>query len=96
MTGEMLGIMTCAQCKDRFMGCPECVNAIRIDPATGLPPDVIVVDGEVHRNPNPDPEAVRRTVTRPVCDDCVAQHITGATELAADRHERHRRMMQGE
>ncbi|MFC9651450.1 hypothetical protein [Streptomyces sp. NPDC056937] len=104
MTGEYVALMTCADCKAGFAECPECVNSVRIDPATGYPPDVVVIDGKSKHNPNPNPEAVRRSVARPVCDPCVTHrnevlqggtpegaHIVGVTMLAAERHRRHHR-----
>ncbi|GAB2572577.1 hypothetical protein GCM10027168_01740 [Streptomyces capparidis] len=104
MTGEVMGVMRCADCKKGFMACPECVNVVRIDPETGLPPDVVVLDGEARHNPNPDPAAFERSVKQPVCDDCVAyrneltragseraRHHDGTVMLAADRHRMHHR-----
>lgn len=99
VTGEYVALMKCADCKEGFTMCPNCVNAVRIDPETGFPPDVVVIDGKSKHNPNPDPEAVKRSVAQPVCDSCVqrrndalrgdsprAAHIVGVTMLAVDRH----------
>jgi hypothetical protein len=100
VTGEYLALLRCVDCRNGFMACPDCVNTIRIDPATGLPPDVEVIDGKaVHKEP--DPEATARSVKQPVCDDCIrernrtydrggegVEHIYGYLETAEERHGR--------
>ncbi|MBB1251854.1 hypothetical protein [Streptomyces alkaliterrae] len=101
MTGDYLALMACVNCKRGFTACPECVNTIRIDPETGYPPDAVLVDGKARHNPNPDPEAVKRSAPQPVCDTCVMQrnealysgspegaHIGAVTTLAAERHKK--------
>lgn len=100
MTGGHLALFTCFSCRLEFTACPECVNTIRVDPETGWPPDVEVIDGKaVHKEPTP--EATARSIKQPTCDRCVAtrnetwarggedaQHIEGYWELAEDRHRR--------
>jgi len=101
MTGVELAILDCANCGARFMACPQCVCTVRIDPQTGFPPDVRVIDGKAVHNPKPDPEAVQRSEKRPVCDDCVrkrnairqkggkaAAHMEGPWETWEERHDR--------
>lgn len=96
-----IAFMRCANCGSDFMACPQCVCTVRIDPQTGFPPDVAVVDGKAVHVANPDPEAVQRAEKRPVCDDCVrrrnairegggedAAHMTGPWETAEERHAR--------
>ncbi|OKH90466.1 hypothetical protein [Streptomyces uncialis] len=101
MTGEIMALFACADCKAEFTECPDCVCTIRIDPLTGLPPDVIRVDGRAVYNPDFDPEALHRSVKSPVCDACVKVRNTliregvsepqllkqGIFTLATDRHQ---------
>ena len=95
MTGVELAILECANCGARFTACPQCVCAVRIDPQTGFPPDVRVIDGKAVHNPSPDPEAVQRSEKRPVCDNCVrrrngkaAARMQGPWETWEERHAR--------
>jgi hypothetical protein len=67
---------------------PEAVCSVLVDPETGRPPDV-GPDGQAI---TPDPEAVQRSVRKPVCDDCMeranrARVAAGQApvELARDR-----------
>ena len=58
---------TCYTCGRSFASCAECVNTIKIDPVTLLPPDV----GPDRTPIKPDPEALARCVTELICDACV-------------------------
>lgn len=68
MTEQVL-IGECYTCHDTMMACPDCVNTIRVDPVTGIPPDVMP-DRRTH-NPSPDPEAVSRSIQHMLCDSCI-------------------------
>lgn len=57
----------CYVCKRTFGFVPAHVTTVTIDPETGLPPDMTVLG--THREP--PPEAVARSVEKPVCPDCV-------------------------
>lgn len=95
-----LTYLRCASCRAEFLACPDCVNTVRIDPATGYPPDVVVVDGRARHTDTPDAAAVARAVARPVCDGCIdarnavwlrggpdAAHMTGPVPTWRARHE---------
>jgi hypothetical protein len=88
----MLLVFVCADCGLQSSACPECVNAVRIDPETGLPPDVEIVDGRaVPKTPPISEDAVHRSEPCPVCDACISLAIRrGKAGLmtAADRHRR--------
>ncbi|MBA9050797.1 hypothetical protein BJ996_007635 [Streptomyces phaeogriseichromatogenes] len=103
MTGDMFALFVCFNCQEPFTQCPECVNTIRIDPVTELPPDAVrdEVTGNLRHNPTPNPEGFARSVKQPVCDACVearnmvylegrpeGEHIAGMWERAEDRHRR--------
>lgn len=100
-SGEMVMLGHCFNCGSQMIACPECVNTVRVDPETNMPPDVVIVGGEPVHNPSPDPAAVARAEKRLLCDTCVsrrnertraggpdAAHHFGIVELAADRHRR--------
>lgn len=82
-------IFTCFTCNTPSQACPECVNTIRIDPETKLPPDVQIVDGR-YAPIIPLRSAMERSEKQPLCDECVnvARH-SGKTELVTSE-ERHR------
>lgn len=103
MGGAYLALFVCFNCREPFHACPECVNTIRIDPVTELPPDSErdMSTGKLRHVENPDPAAVARSQKQPVCDGCIevrnrvylegrpeGAHITGLWELAEDRHRR--------
>ncbi len=96
--GYELAIMRCVNCKATFGACPQCVNTIRIDPETGLPPDARWEGRNLVHNPEPDPDAVMRSVAQPVCDNCIMgrNDAASAGNAADDRitltsEERHHR-----
>jgi hypothetical protein len=89
---EFVLLFACVACGRRAAACPDCVNTVRIDPHTGLPIDVAVVDGQLV-TVEPSEQAHERSRTQPVCDDCVhrrnARHPDrDARMTAADRHRR--------
>lgn len=82
----------CGNCGEITAGCPQCLNVIRIDPETDLPPDVA-------RNPNgegfitiePTLEAQLRSVQMPLCDVCVEETMRRAPHKGLiTEEERHR------
>ncbi|MDH6108870.1 hypothetical protein P3T36_003001 [Kitasatospora sp. MAP12-15] len=92
-TAEATALLKCVQCKSSFWACPECVNTIRIDPETNLPPDVVVVNGEAVYTPDFTPEAMARSVKQPACDNCIQERNDSGTwpERVPTSVERHRR-----
>jgi hypothetical protein len=81
-------MFTCAACGRRATACPDCVNMMAVDPETGLPPDVAIVDGTA-TTIEPTPEARERSKTHPLCDACVtAAIVAGKTDMmtAEQRH----------
>lgn len=102
---DALALFVCANCHEPFSACLSCVNALRIDPLTGLPPDAYWdEEGALQHFPVADPEAVERSVKMPVCDACVEErntvyleglpegaHIVGVWETAEQRHRRSHR-----
>lgn len=88
-------IFICCGCKMESVACPECVNTILIDPETGLPPDVVILNGKAVRDLNPDPETVKRSRKQPICDHCITRRnkiIRGNRVLTSkERHERNHR-----
>lgn len=83
--GHELLIFVCINCKQSSAACPECVNTILIDPETNLPPDAAFQDNRLI-NITPDPEAVKRSVKTPVCDNCIGKR--GDTLTSEERHRR--------
>lgn len=91
---DVLMIDVCYSCNDVFVSCPECVNVLRVDPLTGLPPDVELVYGRPMAI-TPVPGAVERSVKASLCDPCVIrvnQRSPGKFPMTwAERHDRHHR-----
>lgn len=96
MNGEKLELVMgyCAACKGPMTACPQCVNTIRIDPKTDLPPDVKAgPNGEPVRI-RPTPEALARSKQVMLCDNCVRMRNSRydkehQIETAESRHSRH-------
>lgn len=68
MTGVIFAVDVCYVHGEPFTFDPVSVVTVPIDPQTGLPPDV---DADLQPVPSPDPDAVARSVWRPICDPCV-------------------------
>lgn len=84
------GIAGCYSCGRSFTFCLECVTVVAVDPTTNRPPDVDT-HGEVC---TPDPDAMARTVARPLCVPCttLANTVRPAgkqIETETTRHARH-------
>lgn len=75
-------IGTCYGCKRTFAFDPGSVTMFLIDPETDLPPGMTVLG----TTREPTPEAVARSVNKPVCPDCVrkAQRVGQADDPSAD------------
>lgn len=84
-------LFVCVNCKRQSSACPQCVNTIRIDPETNLPPDVVRLTPWKFGYQTPDPAAVKRSTKEPVCDDCISTRDDVLTSV-----ERHRRFHQNE
>lgn len=83
----ILLVFVCAGCHRPSSACPVCVNTIAIDPLTGLPPDVEMVNGAAaHKTPSD--EAKQRARQDPICDACVVVAIAAGKNLttAEERH----------
>jgi hypothetical protein len=89
---EALLLFDCVACKRPALACPDCVNTVRIDPHTGLPIDVAVVDGQPV-TVEPTEQTRARSRREPICDDCVCRRNARYPDwapwvTAADRHRR--------
>lgn len=83
-------VFTCTVCGKPATTCPMCTNAILIDPETNIPPDVMP-SGRGFKQIEPTPEAMARSIKKPVCDDCILQanEIHGGNiETSKSRHDR--------
>lgn len=63
---KMFAYGPCYSCGINFDFDPESVPSISIDPETNLPPDVNANGERI----TPDPEALQRAITKPICPDC--------------------------
>jgi ferredoxin len=89
---EVLLLFTCIACGRPSLACPNCVTTVRIDPHTGLPIDVALVNGQPVTI-EPTAAARARSRHQPICDDCVrrrnARYPDGQAWItAAERHDR--------
>ena len=80
---HMVIFFQCRTCGKASVACPNCVVGLPIDPETNLPPDVIRTENG-YRKVEPDPEAVRRAIKQPICDQCAQK--AGFPGTAEDRH----------
>jgi hypothetical protein len=88
-------IYFCYVCGEPASACPECVNTVRIDPETELPPDVMLDENRNLRNITPDSNALARSVPLPICDNCVVagnivRSSAGETTKLMTAAQRHR------
>lgn len=84
-TGFMALSFHCYACGSLATACPDCVVTVRVDPQTGLPPDVELRGGKP-ASIEPVPGAVARSTKEPICDACASR--AGWAESAAQRHQR--------
>jgi RNA polymerase sigma-70 factor, ECF subfamily len=67
---ETLLLYFCVACGRLALACPDCVTTVRIDPHTGLPIDIAVVDGRPVTI-EPSEQSRERSRPEPLCDGCV-------------------------
>ncbi len=89
---ETLLLYFCVACGCLALACPDCVTTVRIDPHTGLPVDIAVVDGRPVAV-EPTEQVRERSRPEPLCDGCVRRRNLlypqrGAWMTAAERHRR--------
>jgi hypothetical protein len=71
MTGIMVATAPCYVHGGFFEFHPDFVVSVLVDPETGMPPDLVKDPGSgILTRISPSPEAVDRSIARPVCADC--------------------------
>lgn len=89
----------CFSCGCGVQGCPDCQLSVKIDPVSGLPPDVRLDDtGKAVPKPV-DPAALERATQALVCDTCIervnARHpAANQIQTSQARHAVHLRRLQ--
>ncbi len=89
---DALLLFTCYACIRPAIACPDCVTTVRVDPHTGLPIDIAIVDGRPV-TVEPTEQVRARSREQPICDGCVRRRNElypdrGVWMTAGERHHR--------